>query len=86
MSIDDVLEQCAALDIRIHIHDGLLRVTNADALTQELRAGLKQHKAQLVRELSLPLIDYVFLLLPGAVELDVKGKKIKQELTSGGLF
>ena len=86
MSIDDVFEECAAADIRIQVHSVALRVTNASALTPELRAGLKQHKSQIVRELSLPLMDYVSLLFPKCVEIGNNNKPVKKAVSSGGLF
>ena len=86
MSIDDVFEECAAADICISVHEGALRVTNASALTSSIRSGLRRHKEQMIRELSLPLMDYVFLLFPGSVEIGNNGKRIKRLDTSGKLF
>ena len=87
MSKTDVMLACFDAGICITVAEGRLRVTNASALTDEMRDGLRQHKEQIVRELSLPMIDYVFLLFPGCTEIDGKGRKVKQLPTdTKGLF
>ena len=86
MTINDVLDECRSANIHISVVGGGLRVTNASALTGSLRAGLKQHKSQLVRELSLPLLEYTILLFPGSTEIANNGKKMKIPEPDGGLF
>lgn len=87
MSKTDVMLACFDAGICITVAEGRLRVTNASALTDEMRDGLRQHKEQIVRELSLPMIDYVFLLFPGSTEINGKGRKVKQLPTdTKGLF
>lgn len=86
MSIDDLITACDDAGIRVQVVAGNLRVTNARALTDELRAGLKQHKDQLVQELSTPFFDRMLLLF-GGQEVDEKGKVVKQEVhANGGLL
>ena len=87
MSKTEVMLACFDAGISLTIAEGRLLATNASALTDELRAGIRQHKEAILAELSLPLIDYVFLLFPDSTEIDVNGRKIKQQPTdTKGLF
>ncbi len=86
MSIDDLMAACDDAGIRVQVVAGNLRVTNARALTNELRAGLKQHKDQIIHELSMPFFDRVLMLF-GGQEIDEKGQIVKQkQLANGGLL
>ena len=86
MSIDDIFEICASANICISITGDSLRVTNASALTNEIRNGLRLHKQQIIKELSMPILNYALMMFPDSIEIGANGKKIKNADLYGGLF
>ena len=86
MSIDDLLTQLSDANIRVRVTPDGLRVTNASALTDNLRRSLRGHRDQIIKELSLPLTEYALLVFGGA-EIDNRNKPVKaKKQEDAGLF